>query len=74
MVIVLIQNNPAPGQPMAQPLLHLENGQPDQAIAVLQWAQQVITEQIAGPKVFLPNGQTHIVPPPQVQQQTPEAP
>ena len=63
MVIVLIHNNPQPGQPPTQPLLHLENGQPDQAIAVLQWAQQVIAAQVSGPKVFLPNGQTHIVPP-----------
>lgn len=64
MVIVLIHTNPQPGQPPSQPMLHLENGQPDQAIAVLQWAQQLITAQTSGPKIHLPNGETHIAPPP----------
>jgi hypothetical protein len=68
MVIVLIHNNPQPGQPPTQPMLHLENGAPDHAIAVLQWAQQEIIARVSGPKVFLPNGQTHIVAP-----DTPEA-
>jgi len=63
MVIVLIHQNSQPGQPATQPILHLENGAPDQAIAVLQWAINLITQQVSGPKVFLPNGQAHIVPP-----------
>jgi hypothetical protein len=63
MVIVLI-HNPTPEQPNAQPMLHLENAStPEHALQVLQWAEALITQQLAGPKVFLPNGQAHIVPP-----------
>jgi hypothetical protein len=57
-VIVLIQN-PETGQLQ----MHLENGPPEQALGALQTAVQMVGEQLAGPKVFLPNGQTKIIPP-----------
>lgn len=61
MVIVLIHNPQAP--PDQQIAMHVENGHPQQALAVLQAAQALITQQLTAPKVFLPNGQAKIVTP-----------
>lgn len=61
MVIVLIHNPQAP--PQQQIAMHIENGAPQQALAVLQAAQGIITQQLTAPKVFLPNGQAKIVTP-----------
>lgn len=58
MVIVLIHNSET-----GQLQMHLENGAPEQALGALQTAVQMIGEKLSGPKVLLPNGQTHIVPP-----------
>lgn len=58
MVIVLI-HNPQTNQIMP----HIENGTPEQAIGVMQAFIQGLTQQLAGPKVFLPNGQAHVVAP-----------
>lgn len=58
MVIVLIYNPKT-----NQVLPHIENGTPEQALAVLQSAVTMIGQQLAGPKVFLPNGQAKIVTP-----------
>lgn len=60
MVIVLINNPQAP--PAQQNAIHIENGSPQQALATLQNAINMISQQLAGPKVFLPNGQAHVVP------------
>lgn len=61
MVIVLIHNPQAP--PQQQIAMHVENGSPQQALAVLQAGQNIITQQLNAPKVFLPNGQFKIVTP-----------
>lgn len=57
MVIVLI-HNPETGRLTT----HFENAEPQHALAVLNAAVEMITQQIAGPKLFLPNGQAKIVP------------
>lgn len=60
MVIILI-HNPETGQTA----MHLENAAPEQALAVLQNAAKTVGQQLAGPKIHLPNGQTKVVQPQQ---------
>ena len=59
MVIVLVHNADT-----NQLTTHIENGAPEQALAALQAAINMITQQLSGPKVFLPNGQAKVIPPP----------
>lgn len=59
MVIVIIQ---APNDPNV--MIHVENAaNPQQVLAALQSAANTVIQQTTGPKVLLPNGQAHIVPP-----------
>lgn len=61
MVIVIIQSQQDPGV-----AVHIENaGTPQQVLGALQAAANSVVEQASGPKLLLPNGQAHLVPPQQ---------
>ncbi len=47
-------------------------GDPKTALQMLAAAQQILTQQLAGPKLFLPNGQAKTVTPPSPEPLTPE--
>jgi hypothetical protein len=56
-VVIVLIHNPQNNQVFP----HIENGTPEQALAVLQSAVQMVSQQLAGPKLFMPNGQAHVV-------------
>lgn len=56
MVIVVI-HDPQTGQQH----IHIENGPPELALRVLRNAVTQVAQQLRAPKMFLPNGQAHVV-------------
>lgn len=60
-VIVLIHNPAAP--PEQANGMHIEGCTAQQAMQMLQNASNAIAQQITAPKVFLPDGRAHVVPP-----------
>ncbi|OIN80194.1 hypothetical protein [Mycobacterium malmoense] len=45
----------------------LTEAPPEQVLQMLQAATQAVAQQLSGPKLFMPNGGAHVVPPGQHQ-------
>jgi len=59
MATVVLHVNPQTGQMQ----ILVDGAEPQVALQMLAKAQDWITQQVAGPKVFLPNGQAHVIAP-----------